>query len=174
MRWIPLATLILVAALVVSAPARAQAPAVMYPPGWNLVAGPQGARLSGATGQIYTLQPGDTTYESLPAGSPLSACVGYWAYFPNGGGIDFGPFGSASINCSIAISPAQFVMMGNPSASANVSVAGANVVYSYTPDAGYQSTTRLAPGHGAWVFAAGSVSISTSAGGSSASSQAGP
>ena len=32
----------------------------IYLPGWNLVSGPDGSLLIGATGRLYTLQPGDT------------------------------------------------------------------------------------------------------------------
>jgi len=62
--------------------------AAPLPAGWNLVAGSAGATLSGASGQIYTLQPGDSSYESFPAGSPLKAGWGYWAFFPNGGSVN--------------------------------------------------------------------------------------
>lgn len=138
------------------------AQAANYAAGWNLVAGPQGAQLIGATGLLYTLQPGDTTYETMPVDSPLTACRGYWAYFPAGGSIDYGPFASASVQCAINVSPAQFVMMGSPSGSSSVAVGGADLVYTYDPATGYQAAAALAPGQGAWVYASGSVTIQTS------------
>ncbi|HZQ37689.1 MAG TPA: hypothetical protein VFD32_17280 [Dehalococcoidia bacterium] len=154
-----LVLLAVLSAVAVQRRTRVHAQVASYAAGWNLVAGPQGAHLVGATGSLYTLQPGDTTYETRPIDTPLTACVGYWAYFPTGGSIDFGPFGGASVQCSLNVSPAQYVMMGNPSASANVNVNGADVVYTYDPASGYQPATRLAPGQGAWVYAAGGVSI---------------
>src|SRR5437660_27597 len=66
--------------------AQAQA-AITYPPGWNLVSGPVGSTLNGASGNLYTLQPGDDRYEVLNVSTPLQACWGYWAYFPNGGSL---------------------------------------------------------------------------------------
>src|SRR5207248_437834 len=42
-----------------------------YPPGWNLVAGPQGSHVRGATGSLYTLLPGDSDYEAFPVTSAL-------------------------------------------------------------------------------------------------------
>src|SRR5579871_3085251 len=98
MRRTVVAALALLAVLSVLTPHRVQAQSVSYAPGWNLVAGPQGAQLIGATGQLYTLQAGDTDYETQPADAPLMACVGYWAYFPNGGSLNAGPLGSASVN----------------------------------------------------------------------------
>ncbi|HZQ39040.1 MAG TPA: hypothetical protein VFD32_24150, partial [Dehalococcoidia bacterium] len=47
--------------------------AAALPAGWNLVAGADGATLSGATGQIHSLQPGDTSYEVFAADHPLKA-----------------------------------------------------------------------------------------------------
>ncbi len=153
--------LLSVAAVQLHGPGTAQA--VSYAPGWNLVAGPQGARLTGATGQIYTIQPGDADYQRFPANAPLTACVGYWAYFPTGGSIDFGPFGAASVNCAVGASNGQFFMVGNPSGSASITLAGADLAYTYAPDTGYQSTTQLSPGQGAWVSSSGVVKITTSA-----------
>ncbi len=168
MRRTVVAVLALIILTSVQASHHVQAQSVTYAPGWNLVAGPQGAHLSGATGLLYTLQPGDTDYESMPASSPLTACRGYWAYFPSGGSIDFGPSGNASANCAVTISPAQFVMMGDPSSTASAPVSGADLVYTYSPDGGYQVATQLSPGQGAWVYAAGAVSITTAATSSSA------
>ncbi len=158
-----LALLAILSAGVVQRGGRAHAQIATYAPGWNLVAGPQGARLIGATGSLYTLQPGDSTYETRPVDTPLTACVGYWAYFPSGGSIDFGPLGGANTQCSLNVSPPQYVIMGNPSGSINVNVNGAEIVYTYDPASGYQAATQLAPGHGAWVYAAGTVSIQTAA-----------
>src|SRR5436309_1197221 len=70
-----------------------------YPLGWNLVAGPAGSTLAGATGALYSLQPGDSDYRSFPVTTPLQACWGYWAYFPNGGSLTPG---SSSGTCTVA------------------------------------------------------------------------
>src|SRR5438132_13430343 len=76
--------------LVVGLPVRLSAgphQALMFPPGWNLVAGPTGSRLVGATGSIYSLQPGDASYELLPSDAPLKSGWDFWAYFPGGGSL---------------------------------------------------------------------------------------
>jgi len=129
--------------------------AVNYAAGWNLVAGPQGSTLSGATGNIYTLQPGDTDYQTFDAGSALHLGWGYWAYFPTGGGITF-PGGVATENdyttYTVHRDPVQFTMLGNPSLRV-VDVDGANLLYTYTAAGGYQSATSLTAGQGAWVIA---------------------
>lgn len=62
--------------------------AVTYQPGWNLVAGTegnvgtsQGTHMGGAIGSLFTLRPGDTSYESVPVSESLKSGWGYWAYF---------------------------------------------------------------------------------------------
>ncbi|MHB8574684.1 MAG: hypothetical protein ACYDCQ_05070, partial [Dehalococcoidia bacterium] len=61
------AIVILTLAMAVTAPrSRVLAQASAYGQGWNIVAGPDGAHLIGATDPIYTLQPGDAAYQSLP------------------------------------------------------------------------------------------------------------
>jgi len=122
--------------------------AITYGAGWNLVAGPEGSRLSGASGSVFTMQPGDTDYESFPADSPLHGGWGYWANFPSGGGITLNPGLS---NYSVASVPEQFIMIGNPSQSV-VTISGADIAYTYTPRGGYQASTAIPPGQGAWVM----------------------
>jgi hypothetical protein len=122
--------------------------AVTYAAGWNLVAGPEGSRLSGASGSIFTLQPGDTDYEVFAADSPLHGGYGYWAFFPSGGSITLT---GGSNTFSVASVPGQFIMVGNPSQSV-VTISGADTAYTYTPSAGYQAATTIPPGQGAWVM----------------------
>jgi hypothetical protein len=121
----------LLAALVValSAADRLHTPpalATTYPAGWNLVSGPAGATVSGALGPLYTLQPGDTSYETVPNTTPLATCVGYWAYFPSGGTVTTAP---GSPSCSVTPPPGQWVMVGNPSPATTLLVSGADIVY---------------------------------------------
>ena len=122
--------------------------AVTYAAGWNLVAGPEGSRLSGASGSVFTLQPGDTDYEVFAADSPLHGGYGYWAFFPSGGSITLT---GGSNTFSVASVPGQFIMVGNPSQSV-VTISGADTAYTYTPSAGYQAATTIPPGQGAWVM----------------------
>src|SRR5262249_48736404 len=76
-------------------------------------------------GSLYTLQPGGTDYEVLPATALLHAGWGYWAYFPAGGSLTLGP-GQASY--SVTLVPDQWVMVGNPGTSGPARIDGADVV----------------------------------------------
>ena len=61
---------------------------ILYSPGWNLIAGTNGnivpsrTVIAGADAPLYTLQAGDTSYESIPSSTPLEPGIGYWAHFP--------------------------------------------------------------------------------------------
>ncbi len=153
------APLLLLLALVLLLPriwhATAQT-AVTYTPGWNLVAGPSGSHLNGAVDPIYTLQPADTDYESFPADTALVGGQGYWAYFPNGGGIDFAP---GTRTYSVRPPAHQFVMVGNPSATGDATVGGAEAVYLYSPSSGYQLTSVIPAGQGAWAAGLATITL---------------
>lgn len=130
--------------------------AIGYPAGWNLVAGPEGSHVIGATGQLYTLQPSDTDYEIFPVDSALHAGWGYWAYFPSGGSLQAAP---GLADYIVTLVPGQLTMIGNPSSSTSVAVSGADVIYTYTPGGGYLSSATIPPGQGAWVEANGAVEL---------------
>ncbi len=132
------------------------APSVAYPPGWNLVAGPAGSTVSGAVGALFTLQAGDAEYETVPNEAPLQACVGYWTYFPSGGRMTMMPGLST---CSAALADGQWVMVGNPSATAPVAVSGADVLYTYSPDTGYVAASVIPVGQGAWATGSTSATL---------------
>lgn len=156
-RWTPPFVAMLVVTLILlgvrgAAPARA----ATLPAGWNLVAGADGATLTGATGQIYSLQPGDANYEVFAADRPLKAGWGYWAYFPTGGSVS-SP-GSRS-GYSVALTSGAWAMIGNPTSDCSVSVSGADTVLTYSPGAGYQETTTLSMGQGAWAIGSGTVTL---------------
>lgn len=160
-RWTPPIALAIIAALVICGfrfptPVRA----ATLPAGWNLVAGADGATLSGATGQIYSLQPGDADYEVFAADRPLKAGWGYWAFFPNGGSVN-SP-GSRN-GYSVALTAGAWAMIGNPTSDCSVTVSGADTVLTYTPSAGYQQTPTLGVGQGAWVSGSGTVTLTPGA-----------
>jgi|GEM_PF-3583296 hypothetical protein len=130
--------------------------AATYPAGWNLVGGPAGSTLNGASGSLYSLQPGDTDYEAIPATSPLQGCLGYWAYFPSGGSLNAG---TSQGTCLVTPTPGSWTMIGNPSAGGAAAVAGADSLLTYSPSAGYLSASAIPVGAGAWATASGSVSV---------------
>jgi hypothetical protein len=130
--------------------------AVTYPAGWNLVSGPEGSHLMGASGNLYTLQPGDSEYEIVPATSALHGGWGYWAYFATAGSLQASP-GSAAV--SLRLTPGQWTMIGNPSAELPVTVSGADIVLVRPPGADYQATTTIAVGQGAWATGRATASL---------------
>src|SRR5579883_1041149 len=119
---------------------------VSYPPGWNLVSAPAGAPLPPSSRPIYTYAAGG--YQTVDPSSTQPG-VGYWAYydavtsqsFPGGGPETF----------TLPIPAGQWIMIGNPRGSLVV-VTGADAVYIYDPVQGYETTTVLEPGQGAWAF----------------------
>ena len=134
---------------------------VTYNAGWNLVAFPPGTDTTRVQGPLYTLQPGDTAYETVQPGGNTQSCVGYWAYFPTTTRVALGAGDTAS--CSITVPAGQWAMLGNPSGAGGGGVSGAEAVYAYDPAGGYQSRlyAQLSPGQGAWVFSArgGTITI---------------
>lgn len=127
----------------------APAQSITYPAGWNLVSGPDGSTLAGAEGLLYSLQPGDSDYQAVPANSPLRGCWGYWAYFPDGGSLNAS--GETDTRCDVSTLPGQWVMLGNPSATETLAFSGIDQALSYSPDGGYQATQQLPPGQGAFA-----------------------
>jgi len=122
---------------------------VTYHAGWNLVGAPDGTRYAGADGPIYTLQPGDTAYESFPAGTPSAAGAGYWVYFGASRTLQV-PDGQAFV--TVQLPAAQWVLIGNPSGLRTVPVTGADAVFTYDPGRGYRAVSSLLPGQGALVY----------------------
>src|SRR5712691_5567386 len=59
----------------------AQAAIVTYQAGWNLVSGLAAKGTTQNVGPLYTLQTGDTGYESITSAAQLMPNLGYWAYF---------------------------------------------------------------------------------------------
>jgi len=123
-----------------------------YQPGWNLVAGPAGDQISGASSSLFTFQPGDTAYETLSAASPLQAGYGYWSQFPGITTVTVPASGTTPTYRSIPAG--QIALIGNPF-SRPATVSGASLVYAYDPVRGYQTTTLLQPGQGAWAVGTG-------------------
>jgi hypothetical protein len=128
---------------------------VTYQPGWNLIAVPLNTTIPGPLGPLYTYQAGDTTYEMVQNTQPG---LGYWAFFstPTTATLSAG----SPQRVSLPLPAGQWVMVGNPG-SFPATVHGADMVYAYNPSTGYQQTTALQPGQGAWVFSAsgGTVTI---------------
>jgi len=147
-------------ALAVFKPLRPAAAAVQYPAGWNLISGPEGSHVSGASGPIYSLQPGDAAYEAFPPHPALKRGWGYWAYFPNGGSLNDAAGATAY---AVTLEAGKYVMLGDPSATGDATVSGADQVLTYSPAGGYQSGSVIPAGQGAFVLGTGTVSLSAPA-----------
>lgn len=123
---------------------------VTFNGGWDIVSGPTGTVITGNIGPMYAFRPGDTTYEVVPQGTPLTSGMGYWAYFPSTatGAIAYSSGGTMSVS----LPPGQFVMIGNPGDSP-ATVSGADVLLVFnTATNNYAQTNQLAPGQGAWAL----------------------
>lgn len=134
---------------------------VSYGAGWNLVGGPDGSVISDADGPLYTLAPGDHSYETVSPATPLTPGQGYWAYFSNPVTEYFPRGNPRPTPVSFAASAGQFIMIGDPYPT-DVTVSGADLVYTYDPQHGYQLTTTLHAGQGALAVSAagGTITIS--------------
>jgi hypothetical protein len=150
-------------------PAQGAAPAAgataisaSYPAGWNLIALPPGTSLTGTQGPLYTLQPGDSTYETIQSSAAGMSGFGYWAYFA---GTTTLPVAAGGGSYSVRAPAGQFIMVGDPSGSLPARISGADLAYTYDPVSGYQQTTRLTPGKGALVIAVagGTITVTPSA-----------
>lgn len=117
--------------------------------GWNLIAAPPGTDLSGAQA-LYTLQAGDTGYETLDLSQATVAGYGYWAYFGDSATMNLGAGSSDPYTVNAPAS--QYIMIGDPSGTSSADVSGADIVYTYDAVNGYTAATTLNPGQGAWAF----------------------
>lgn len=145
-------------------------PSVTYAAGWNLVGGPAGTTLMGANGPLYAFRAGDTSYETVSAGSPLTAGVGYWAYF-NTAVTETLPMNMGQPS-AMPLPAGQFVLIGNPN-SVPMIVTGADTVLTYDAVHGYQAATMLQPGQGAWAFSNNGGSLTMRSSGNAAGPAAG-
>jgi len=151
------AFVVLAALLAIGTPAaRAQSAGQTrkYAAGWNLVAAPPGTNFSVAS-TLYTAQPNDPGYEQSQPSDGTIAGFGYWADVSS---VDISGYSRAvtlaagsSAPYTVSVPPGQWVMVGNPSGMLLASVQGADVSYVFDPVNGFEPSTVLQPGQGAWV-----------------------
>ncbi len=154
-------TSVVVSAPTPTATATPTGPSVLYPTGWNIVAGATGQTFPGASGPLYTFQAGDTNYETLPQGSPIAAGRGYWAFFNAPTNVTL--IASSQSSITVNAPAGQFIMVGNPSQTQTMTVRGADVVYLFDPTANsYTASNVLPPGKGAWVYSDAGATITIS------------
>lgn len=133
-----------------------------YPAGWNLVALPNSTGFAGISG-AYTLQPGDSGYETVTPDQQSVNGYGYWAYFGDNATVDLAA--GSNDPYSVTTQPGQFLMIGDPSGTSPATVTGADQVYTHDPTNGYQQTTTLLPGQGAWAvsLSGGAITVTPEA-----------
>lgn len=132
-----------------TASSSASGSSVAYLSGWNIIAGPTGTTPAGVLGSFYTIQSGDSSYETL-SNQSLQAGEGYWVYFPVAISSPLPPVGSQTV--TVPLPAGQFVLIGNPGTTP-ATVSGADLVLTFDPGGnGYVATTTLAPGQGAWAI----------------------
>ena len=139
---------------------------VTYGAGWNLAGGPSGTILKGSIGLLYTLQAGDSNYESFPVTAGLSGPAGAWVYFPDKS--------TVSVPCvskqtfQLALPADHFIIVGNPGDTVAMLSASGPSTYALTFDAATNAYgapvqldggsasggMELGIGQAAWVVAA--------------------
>jgi hypothetical protein len=145
--------------------ARAQTPpagmGIEFSAGWNVVSLPAGTNLSGVQGPLYTLQPGDTSYEAVQPSQGTKNGVGYWAYFPAPTLIYLGAGSTAPMQVSLPAG--QWVMLGDPSGTGDnwATISGIDATYHYDSQYGWlfglncsPRCTIIAPAEGVFVYSA--------------------
>ncbi|MGI8552240.1 MAG: hypothetical protein ACR2PL_15865 [Dehalococcoidia bacterium] len=145
---------------------------VPYLAGWNLVSGPLGTQLVGLQGPLYTYDPDAGTYHAAPV-VPHVGLVGdylegdgggYWAYFV--GSVHYAGLapevlvrsGLPNYPTQYPVPAGRYALIGNPYRK-TATVSGADAIYVYSPDQGYQLTTMLQPGQGAWAYSSAGATL---------------
>ena len=163
------------------APSASAASGVTYAAGWNLVGGPPATMDTGALSSLFTLQAGDTSYESLPTNTPLGGGEGYWAYFASPTTVTLPAGVSGSLTSPLP--SGQYVIAGNPfdgPATLQASKATTWAIMFNATTNSYSSWTRidgggsltLPAGQGAWVFSPSAGTLTLTPGGASPSTGA--
>jgi hypothetical protein len=126
--------------------------AVTYPPGWNLVGAPSLTPLTGDPWlPVYAFGPPRTGYIAQFGAEALSG-QGYWVYFDSTTTL---PLAASGPQTATILPTGFYEMIGNPGES-EVSVSGADALWTYDPVAQtYEPATTLQPGQGAWAWSAG-------------------
>jgi hypothetical protein len=133
--------------------AQASGVSVTYKTGWNLISAPAGTDLSAVEGPLQHWLPTAGSYEATDPRVGTQTGNGYWAYFANDSSVTLAAGLSGGGHYNVAAG--KYAMIGDPSGTLPASVTGAEVVYTYDPVNGYQQTTTLQPGQGAWALSNG-------------------
>lgn len=147
--------------------------AATLPMGWNLVSGLVAAEVTTNVGPLYLYDAHDGAYRSPNSAGDFAPTAGYWVLFDEPTDVsvgcpappEFRPTSPASVSIPVA---SGWTMIGNGLPLANTAqISCADLTDIYDPQSGYESTTTLAPGQGAWVYsiAGGMVVLTAFSGG---------
>jgi hypothetical protein len=121
----------------------------VYAPGWNLVAGPQGARLALHGEPLYSLDGSQPQYADNTQGA-VAGGVGYWVFY--GSAQTLLLVGVPQPVTQVHVSGGQWATLGN-SGTRPAAVRGADLALVYDPQAGFQPASLVQPGQAAMVYA---------------------
>lgn len=156
----PLSNPASVTTLVCPAPPAAGPGQVVYPSGYSLVGAPESSIVP-AIGRLYGwFDRRAGAYSVQDVAEPVLGGRGYWAWFLCPRLVDLA--GPGTTSASLPLGAYHASMVGNPSATGPVSVAGADYVARWLPGlndgaggyeiSGIREPKTLAVGEGAWVF----------------------
>ncbi|HZQ36668.1 MAG TPA: hypothetical protein VFD32_12100 [Dehalococcoidia bacterium] len=121
----------------------------VYAPGWNLVAGPQGARLALHGEPLYSLDGSQPQYADNSQGA-VDSGIGYWVFYGTGQTLLL--VGVPQAVTQVHVNGGEWATLGN-SGTKPASVRGADLALVYDPQAGFQPATLVQPGQAAMVYA---------------------
>jgi hypothetical protein len=129
--------------------------------GWNLVSIPPAATFSVAPQTVLSLQGDGTAYAPFNPGDVPSEGRGYWAFLNQPSTLSMPAPLNDGVTVTLAVSPGEWVLIGDTTGFYPGFVSGADAVYTYDPETGYRQQSVLFPGQGAWAMSlqGGTISI---------------
>ncbi|HLZ73307.1 MAG TPA: hypothetical protein VKV26_25665 [Dehalococcoidia bacterium] len=121
----------------------------IYPPGWNLVAGPQGARLALHGEPLYSLGGDQPQYAANSEGTAQNG-QGYWVFYASGQTLLL--VGVPQAVTQVHVNGGEWATLGNSGAKP-AAVRGADLALVYDPQSGFQPADLVQPGQAALVYA---------------------
>ena len=130
---------------------------VSYPAGANLIGVPTGTVLQTT---VYSLDANGNQIP-VPAGTPLTGGVGYWAYFAAPTTVNL-PAGSTS--ATVQAPAGGYALVGNPSATANATIQGADLLQQFNAALQvFLPLYSLPPGSAALAYSANGGTLTVTA-----------
>jgi len=120
--------------------------------GWNLIAIPPGTTFSVAPKLVLALRADGLTYASLQSSDAPSEGQGYWVYVDGPSNMSMPAPLHDGVTVSVTAGPGEWVLIGDTTSFYPGLVTGADAVFTYDPDSGYQMQRILFPGQGAWAM----------------------